>query len=438
MEKIFDDPEIIRNTHDKNQIIKNFEIIYNKNPKKEFYFILFDIIKKHNLSDIDTLDENIKFSSKHFLYCYANKIIDYIFPRNYQDSLDIMKSYMILFYCLINDNDYNKSIAKIVLYCYSKNRISPNFFESYVYFFDDQKLKENILNELKIDEYIDLCVCNNDEINNLNNFHKPCDISLNWFDGIKKAEIGKIQYHFTKKAINENYNKLLEINKKDISCNINDIIIDDINLYKSKGKKNNIHIYTPLFLIKNGLQKNFQKNDFELFNEDNYNVVLFAKFLEQIIKILNEFIEKGNNGIITQYKLNLKSKNNLYYIGAFLDSNFKEKYYEKLDKNENLTQQNISGEYFKRIKIEKKNSFSEENRNINDDEEFDDNDICSSFAENLRKNFQKEIADDIEKKILNLFNDENKNNIQNILFFLITKSPITIIKKTKLHLNQYI
>ena len=47
-------------------------------------------------------------------------------------------------------------------------------------------------------------------------------------------------------------------------------------------------------------------------------------------------------------------------------------------------------EYFKKIKIEKTNSPTKENKIFNNVEEFDDSDDSSSFYDNLRKNFKKE------------------------------------------------
>ncbi len=130
---------------------------------------------------------------------------------------------------------------------------------------------------------------------------------------IKKKSNEDILKFFTPENIKNNYNKI-ECNSAPINPDI--ILIDNI-----KYDKNKIHLFSPEFLITNGLKSNIELCDLEMFNSDNYAVDIFAKYITQIISKINESINNNdfftdfiNNNLIKIYKLDF-----LHYISAKID-----------------------------------------------------------------------------------------------------------------------
>ena len=111
-------------------------------------------------------------------------------------------------------------------------------------------------------------------------------------------------------------------------------------------------------MLLNGFKSEFQENDFEIFNEGNYSVDLFTKFLRKIINELNICIKKNNykNDFIIKHLIEIHKKNLSRYINGKLDYNDK----QDLNKSDN---KNFDKNSFVKIKIYQNNNYHNENKN---------------------------------------------------------------------------
>ena len=122
--------------------------------------------------------------------------------------------------------------------------------------------------------------------NELNiNINKVSNEMISFFgNDLRNNNTTDLLNFFIPKKIKSNYKYIEEQNKV--------IFEDKILLDNLKYDENKIHLFSPEFLLLNGFKSEFQENDFEIFNEGNYSVDLFTKFLRKIINELNICIKK--------------------------------------------------------------------------------------------------------------------------------------------------
>ena len=137
------------------------------------------------------------------------------------------------------------------------------------------------------------------------NFRKDISSILNFCDILKEKN-------------NEVY-----LDDKMITIDENQIAIDDLNYQNDK-----IHLFTNEFLIMNGFKKNIEECDFEIFNEGNFSIDIFSKFLRQIIEELNKSLKENNfkSIFMEKYDIKLNNKKRTHYISGILDYDYKKNY----------------------------------------------------------------------------------------------------------------
>ena len=175
---------------------------------------------------------------------------------------------------------------------------------------------------------------------------------------------------------------LLEKNKHKMK--MEDILIDN---YKLKDETK-LYLFSPVSLVANKIKTNFDKNDFEIFNEDNHYIEMFGLYLEEIIKKLNSYINEGKErDYIKNNKIKFACYNNHYYLCCYLNDIFKEDYFNnRLNKN-----------------VWSNSTFSGEN--------------------NATKNYKNMLAYELEKKVSKFILEKNSEKLQNMVFFLNLKMP---------------
>ena len=122
--------------------------------------------------------------------------------------------------------------------------------------------------------------------------------------------------------------EIKEINYNNfINNNVNeDILEKDLLFDDCKITDNKIYLFSPIFLIINGIKFKLEKNDFEIFNKDNIYIEVFGKYLEEIIEKLNIFI---NNGKVREYIKEKDIKFGCYKTHYYLCCIFSEKFKQK-------------------------------------------------------------------------------------------------------------
>ena len=390
----------ISNEKTKN-IQKGLENLYENKEgedKKEFINILLYIIEGNNIikddlcgfKDIicqkilDILDEN-KYGTEFLLKTFSyedDKNFLKIFAISILLSFKLSLSpFYILFHILIKKqyNELNEILEKNGILGLGSNklfveRICLNKYEDLMEFSENGE--EDITKFLKVDNkffenYINNNNSNdkrpiNDKTNN-NEFKKQQNLKSISDDNnkiiinniIKENEnedkiikekrdrifrlINKsIKIKFDKKLTEEddilksNYNKVNNNNKWDIKK----IMIDNYDIKID----NNLYLFSPISLILNNLKKEFDTNDFEIFNRDNHYVEVFGNYLKEIIIKLNEYINYGEEEkYIKENKIKFGCYNHHFYLCCKFNVEFKNKYYEQkiininslIDNNEN-------------------------------------------------------------------------------------------------------
>ena len=204
------------------------------------------------------------------------------------------------------------------------------------------------------------------------------------------------------------------------------ITIDDLNYDNDKNK---IHLFTPQFLIVNGLKSKFEDSDFQIFNNDNYYVELFGKFLRKIIEELNNSINKKNfiNDFMKNHLIKFHQNINTYYISAKLDKNDKEELNSNAKENKGVNQfiklEIYQSKYYKKEKVD-----YNKNCEIKSDKTNSRSDILSKSMRDSISDEVKKMSDDFE----NLLNEKLQKNIEknklialpNIIFLFNLKIPV--------------
>ena len=186
---------------------------------------------------------------------------------------------------LYEKNDINKFINESSKTIVSKGVISENLFRKY-----EEKYKEFNINIYKIPD------------NAESFFGKDLQNNISALLEFFNPEI--IKTKFTYKD-----NKKIEIDEEKI-------VIDDLEFNNNK-----INLFSTEFLIMNGLKSKINESDFEIYNNGNYSVYIFSKFLEKIILEINNIINNTNseNDFIKNRLIKLHKKRYSHFISAKLD-----------------------------------------------------------------------------------------------------------------------
>ena len=218
--------------------------------------------------------------------------------------------------------------------------------------------------------------------------------------------------------LNNNYNKIIlnkEFNEKNIK-------IDD---YEFKNNEN-LYLLSPISLLINDIKKDFELNDFEIFNKDNHYVELFGNYLKEIIIKLNDYINTGNEeNYIIENKIKFGRYNDHFYLCCKLNEEFKDNYYNSI----NLFKNNIIGneknketnkiKVIKKLEEEKKEEAPPKNISKNNKKPFS----TYSAGKYSRNNYGHKKAYKLENDIRELIVHNKNNELQNLLFFFNLKIP---------------
>ena len=178
----------------------------------------------------------------------------------------------------------------------------------------------------------------------------------------------------------------------------------------------------------NNIITEFRKNDFEIFNRDNYYIEIFGKYLEEIIKKLNSYINEGKeNEYIRDNKIKFGCFYNHFYLCCKFNEQFKEDYYKKFNMNENKLKDNK--EPIQILKIKNKEKSKPKETKIKEKEDSSKEYSSEKISKNNYKNI---ISNNFENEIKNFLYKEkcSSESLQNLLFFFNLK--ILTIKDNKI------
>ena len=181
----------------------------------------------------------------------------------------------------------------------------------------------------------------------------------------------------------------------------------------------------------NGLKPKIYENDFQIFNEDNYSIDLFAKFLRKIIFEINESILKNNfeNDFLKKHLIKINTKEFYHFISAKLFN--ADKHELNKEKNEN----NIKNPLIKIRMYQEKNEKKNYNENNNKNSNEKSVSISAAYSEEIKNK-----SDDLEYIINTLLTDNFKGDelisIPNILFMFNLKIPKYNEKKNSIEFNS--
>ena len=201
----------------------------------------------------------------------------------------------------------------------------------------------------------------------------------------------------------------LLLEKNNNKMKMEDILIDN---YKLKDETK-LYLFSPVSLVANKIKKNFNKNDFELFNEDNHYIEMFGLYLEEIITKLNSYINEGKEReYIKNNKIKFACYNDHYYLCCYLNDKFKEEYFNGKNINETeLKNNDETGDSIHILNIEKSNK-EDTSKNINSRLNKNAR-INSTFsgAKNATKNYKNRLAHELEKKVSRFILEKNSEKL---------------------------
>lgn len=407
-------------------VISNLK--YEKQHKKATILeILKNLIfsekdKVMNFTDINIENINEKiFTLNDFILTYALKVIE-LFKNNKINEDEVsensMNLYLYLIFQIKNSDLHLKLKFLVYSYLYEKknsSNIKIFIFESSKLIVNKQIININdLLNlEKKYEEFDNIDIKNvSDNVAKFFSRNEEIKNYQNLFKNLKKEKV--IQ-------------NLKKIEPKEIESN--NIVVDDINF----GKYNNkLYLFSPEFLILSGLKNEIEYCDLEMFNDDNYSVDSFSKYITQIIDEINKCI-------VNNYFLNDFMKNNLIQINVLKDQNKEQKfihyisakldYHKKIELKE-TKKQIVKTKEFHKITIKGKNTMEQKESNKENSNEIIEllskSKLSSSNCSSLE--FQKEFSDYLEdlinQKLIEKVEKEKLINLPNILFMLNLKIPV--------------
>ena len=400
-----------------NNIISWHNFNLNKNDFRKYHLTLLKdllFVKKDNKEistsfDINNENINENITVNDFILNYTFKAIEIIFNKTFSNKdSENLKNIYLNFIFKINEP---KVIIKLKILTYEylyQNKIDQFISNSPKFIINNEKFNNNLKDIIiKYGEFedIDIKEVSQEVISFFNEEKKDIEESLNFF---------------THKNIENNFKKTKSQNIRRESIIINELKYND----------NNLHLFSPQFLISNGLKSKLEYSDFEIFNENNYGVDIFIKYITEIIEKINESIDNNNfsndfikNNLIKLYKSDFNNyiagKLNYNHIKELRNSNIKE-----IKVNDFIK---VQVNNYKLTK-EGNNNKSESNNSI--DIKKSDSDIISisNLSKSLLSDFNKKYSDYFEDLINYSLTSNIKKDflilLPNILFMLNLKIPI--------------
>ena len=280
-----------------------------------------------------------------------------------QKDSDELKNQYLYFIFQINDNEELKRLKYCIYnYLYEKKDINEFINIS----FEAINAKKNISfkdlrdKEMKYNEF-------NLSIKKING-----DIISLFGKDLKKNNSDLLKF-FNIETISSNYNNAFS---EKGAINEDKIVIDELNYNNNK-----IYLFTPRFLIINGLISKYKEDDFEIFNEGNYSVDLFTKFLHTVINELNKSIENSKpNDFIVKHLVEFHNYKKSHYMSSKLDFNDKTNLKQ-------MKEQVNDNNYFIKIKIYKERKIKKQNSyNNNGDDISNNNNLLNQNKNDINKN----------------------------------------------------
>ena len=373
---------------------------------------LFSILIDKNFSFLNRLLENrniknINYNKQFLMIINRYEIEDLFDKANNSEKVDLKKfleydNEDILNFINSDENNNENNIEKI-----DDNNIKK--ISSYNQENLETKNEENKINNTKDEEI------SNDKIKL--NYEKNIRIDKLISSGIK---IKCNQNLKEKEFLESNYQKIINDN----TMKQNEIIIDDFEC-KDDSK---LYLYSPISLIKNNIKDKFEKNDFEIFNSDNYYIELFGNYLENIIEKVNDFIISGREEeYIKENKIKFGCyKKNHFYLCCKFNEAYKQAYFEKKILNQNRYINNESEDNrIEIIQVQRKDI--DDNNQIKQEENKNNNKgkykSGISSVKISRDNYINKISNTFEKEVNDFISSEDCESLQNILFFFNLKIP---------------
>ena len=428
-----------------NDLVKSLKTIKeNNNVLRQQLTIVQNLLftKKDDKIFINFVDNDISNEIKDLILTYTSKVIEklyYNIDSKAEDTEELQVLYLYLIFQIKDDNFVIK-LKKLIyslLYSNNKNRFNKFIIESSKIIVDKTKVDDEVINSLK------KVILEKSEIDiKINNVSQNC---IKFFK--EKQRNNKNLYNFFTKDIIEKNFKL--INQGDFKVNKDkDNYQEEKNIPKFEKKKivvneldndsSKLHLFSPEFLITNGLKSKIDDSDIEIFNSDNYSIDIFSKFITEIIGEINKSIIEDNfsTNFIKIYSIQMHQNDILHYISAKLDNEHKKKLNEKKEEEENK----IS---------EKKNTFKiyiETNQNNNENESFAASDEKREYLSGSRLSSSKlsdknKVSSDYFENLLNkLFikniQNEKLTTLPNILFMLNLKIPVYDRNNNSMHFES--
>ena len=388
--------------------------------------ILFEIFNKKEF-------ESLKLNIKEFKDINSNDFFVYLILRNETKKLI---------------DEFNRVNPQ------NNNNINTNInFDSFIKYNNEDFLNyinNDMINVIENNNNIDKGD-NNEETKNQNIIIINEDANSNIINDddekeAKKAErLGRIKQLINKSVclpydaelpektiIDSNYKRIDKMNENS-SFEMNEILIDN-NKFEDLSK---LYLFTPIFLVINNLKKDFERNDFEIFNNDNYYFELFGKYLEEIIEKLNGFINEGiNKSYIEENKIKIGCYHEHYYLCCKMNDDFKKKYYD----NKIISEENIIENYNNDIKVIRVRKDNKDNANKDSEKDSeiknDNSELLSTYssAKIAKENFRNKVSNTFENKVSQFLLDASSENLQNLVLFFNLKVSKKMVRK--FYLNQ--
>ena len=391
---------------------------YRKTHLKIIQNLLFFKKNEEIISSFDSNNDNSNennFTANDFILTYVNNVIEIIFNNDFNkdNSIELNNIYLYLIF-QINDPEVI-IILKIIVYrnLYSKRNYDNFILDTSKNIFNKEEFNNNNLKNL---------AKNNNELIDIDIKDVSEEVKTVFKD--KKTTYDNLFEFFVRNHVINNCNFI----KEKISSD--NILIDNLNYDKNK-----LHLFSPEFLIANGLKSEIKNSDIEIFNEDNYTVEIFAKYIIEIIDIINDSIKNNNfsNNFFKENLIQFYEMDYLHYISAKLNY---EHIFALNGKKKNIIVKNdfiqIKTEN-KRRKIAKNeikfNYDDKKNNSYNSEEKSNLSQSLSLSTKKLFLEFQKETSDILEyiiyqRLIDNIQKDNNLIKLPNILFFLNLNIPV--------------
>ena len=227
-------------------------------------------------------------------------------------------------------------------------------------------------------------------------------------------------------VLESNYEKICEIKEP---IKFGDILIDDYE-FKDESK---FYLFSPISLIMNNMKTKFEKNDFEIFNFDNYYIELFGKYLELIINKLNNYINEGTEkDFIEKNKIKFGCYNKHFYLCCKLNHDFKEQYFNQIELNK--SRYNKDNQKIEIIKIK---NIEEEKEIITQKAKDEAKKLYTTFSsiKTAKNNYNRKVANSLENTVSKFLIDKDCEDLQNLILFFNLKIPK--IENEKIIFNSF-